>query len=170
LRQTWYDGFKAPIVQRHCAAVYVLRLSSRLGHLPVNHDLLRHLQSSDDTGLPTDEPSPGRRGLWTERQWQSVWWTGQLRDHRIAHVACGHLPCGKYCAELPECILVQPNGEGCQEEVRTSRREGEEEPVDANRVEKSCGASVLEHRERNILGCFLFSALSCLAQVRLSAM
>lgn len=59
LRQVGSYRIETPILQRRCAATHLLRLPCCLGNLPVDLDLLGHVQGSDDAGLPADESAPG---------------------------------------------------------------------------------------------------------------
>lgn len=127
LRQARFHWFEAPVVQRRCPPVYILRLPRRLGNLPICYDILGYIQGFDDTAIPTHESAPGRRRVWMECQWQGIWRAGQLRDHRAAHVVGGNLPGRQHCFECVECLLVQSDGQSCPEAIYTCRRGAVEE-------------------------------------------
>jgi hypothetical protein len=68
LRQARNDRLKAPVVQRHRPSRHLLRLSHRLGIIPICHDLLGHLQGTHHAQARTHELSA--RGPEVRRDFQ----------------------------------------------------------------------------------------------------
>lgn len=97
-----------------------------MGHIFVDPDLFRYLQGVDNSRSKHDGAHARRREVQWQFEYYGVCWDW-LYDWRSANVACGCVSRREYRVELLELLLVQPDGEGCEEEIRTGSPRGIEE-------------------------------------------